>query len=35
MSKTTIPDGHLVIDDEQIDGLISVLQDLKQDSAAG
>ena len=35
MSKTTTPDGHLVIDDEQIDGLISVLQDLKQDSAAG
>ena len=31
-TKSTTPDGHLVIDDEQIDGLIKVLQELKQGS---
>ena len=30
MSKTTTPDGHLVIDDTQLDGLIKVLQDLRE-----
>ncbi len=34
-SRTTTPDGHLVIDEDQIDGLISVLQGLKQDSRSG